>query len=186
MNPARRELDLKALAQPARNLRKGISDHQGLSTGIPEIDDLIGSIPRGALTVVAGPISSGRATLMVSTIKEAVSDENPCALIDAYGCFDVTSANESGIDFDRLLWVRCASNIQHALNATEIVLQSGGFGLVVLDVALISNRGRASFSDNCWFRFRRAVENTQTSLLVIGPKEFSVSAAALSIDLDQG
>jgi recombination protein RecA len=186
MNSLRKELDPKMLAGRSRALRSGSGDLQGLSTGIVEIDHLIGSIPRGAVTSVAGPASSGRATLMLSTFKKTLSDGNPCALIDAFDCFDVSTANDSGIDFERLLWVQCRSNIQHALNSTEIILQSGGFGLVVLDIALISHREQSSIPDNCWFRFRRAVENTLTSLIIVGPKDFSVSAAALSVDLQQG
>jgi len=48
--------------------------------------------------------------------------------------FRAAAAAETGIDFDRLLWIRCAANIEHAFKATDLLLHAGGFGLVVLDM----------------------------------------------------
>src|SRR5260370_32018364 len=53
------------------------------SSGIPEVDKLSGGIPRGAITLVVGPPSSGRTTLMHSALSEAGSVGELCALVDA-------------------------------------------------------------------------------------------------------
>jgi len=187
MNASRLKAELESKLATALPLPKPRQDHEpGFSSGIPEIDSLIGTIPRGAITLVTGPLSSGKTTLMLSTISKAVNDDNNCALIDASDSFDVASAESAGFDLDRLLWVRCANNLQHALNATEIILQSAGFGLVVLDASLLSSRDRRGFPDSCWFRFRRAIENTPTGLLVLGPVDMSISCAAMSLELERG
>src|SRR5215471_3922218 len=98
-----------------------------LSTGIPQVDELTGGIPRGALTMVVGPPSSGRTTLMNSTLAEVSSAGEVCALVDATDVFHPASAQGAGVDLDRLLWVRCGGNVEHAITAAEMILQSGGF-----------------------------------------------------------
>ena len=44
------------------------------------------------------------------------------------------SAAAAGVRLDRLLWVRCAHNAEHALKAADLLIQGGGFGLVVMDL----------------------------------------------------
>lgn len=157
-----------------------------LSSGIPEVDKLAGGIPRGAITLVLGPPSSGRTTLMHSTLAEASSGGEVCALVDATDAFHPASAKGAGVDLDRLLWVRCGGNVAHAITASEIILQSGGFGLVVLDLADIVGRKQSLIPDSAWFRYRRAVENTPTALLAIGPQTLSASCAALVLEMEPG
>src|ERR1051325_1015342 len=105
-----------------------------LSTGIEEIDALTGGLPRGALTEIFGPASSGRTSLMFSMLAHATTHEETCALIDTNDVFAPTAAATAGIDFDRLLWIRCAGNLEHAFKATDLLLHAGGFGLVMLDL----------------------------------------------------
>jgi hypothetical protein len=157
-----------------------------LSTGIPEVDKLAGGIPRGAITLVLGPPSSGRTTLMHSTLAEASSAGEVCALVDATDAFHPASAQGAGVDLDRLLWVRCGGNVAHAITAAEMILQSGGFGLVVLDLADIVGRKQSLIPDPAWFRYRRAVENTPTALLVVGSQTLSASCAMLVLEMEPG
>jgi hypothetical protein len=157
-----------------------------LSTGIPEVDKLAGGIPRGAITLVLGPPSSGRTTLTHSTLAEATSAGGVCALVDATDAFHPASAQGAGVDLDRLLWVRCGGNVAHAITAAEMILQSGGFGLVVLDLADIVGRKQSLIPDSAWFRYRRAVENTQTALLAIGSQTLSASCATLVLEMELG
>src|SRR5262249_30560781 len=102
-----------------------------LSTGVDEIDALTGGLPRGAISEFFGPASSGRTSLMYSMLGYATAHEETCALIDTNDVFAPTTAAASGIDFDRLLWVRCAGNLEHAFKAADLLLHAGGFGLVI-------------------------------------------------------
>ncbi len=69
-----------------------------ISTGIPAIDVLTeGGIPRGALTEVYGPASSGRTSLLFSVLARVTANEEYCALIDTSDAFDPASATEAGV-----------------------------------------------------------------------------------------
>lgn len=106
-----------------------------VSTGVPEIDALAGGLPRGALTEICGPASSGRTSLLLSVLAEATGREEACALVDAGDAFDPCSAAAAGVDLARLLWVRCGNPpLEQALKAADLLLQAGGFGLVALDL----------------------------------------------------
>jgi hypothetical protein len=49
-----------------------------------------------------------------------------CAWIDTEGVFDPASVAEAGVELDRVLWVNCAGNAQHALKSTDLLIQAGG------------------------------------------------------------
>src|ERR1700745_771786 len=83
-----------------------------LSTGIEEIDALVGGVPRGAITEIYGPASSGRTSLMFSLLAYASTHDEVCAVVDADDAFAPIAAAKTGMDLDRLLWIRCASNIE--------------------------------------------------------------------------
>ena len=123
---------------------------------------------------------------MNSTLAEASSIGEVCALVDATDAFHPASAREAGVDLDRLLWVRCGGNVEHAITAAEMILQGGGFGLVVLDLGDIGKRKQSLIPDAAWFRYRRAIENTPTALLVIGSQTLSASCAALVLEIEPG
>jgi hypothetical protein len=78
-----------------------------LSTGIPELDALTGGIPRGCLTEIYGSVSSGKTSVLLATIAAATRREETCVLVDASDSFDPASGQTAGIDFGKLLWVRC-------------------------------------------------------------------------------
>ncbi|HKV42240.1 MAG TPA: recombinase RecA, partial [Blastocatellia bacterium] len=86
-------------SKPARVER---SKRVFISTGIPEADLLTGGIPRGAISLVVGPPSSGRTTLMMSTLAVAGTAGEVSALVDASDTFDAASARDAGVDLDRL------------------------------------------------------------------------------------
>ena len=54
-----------------------------VSTGIAEVDGVIGGLPRGSLTEIFGPASSGRTSLLISILAEASARRESCALVDA-------------------------------------------------------------------------------------------------------
>jgi len=82
------------------------------SSGIAQIDALTGGLPRGCLTEVCGPESSGRTTVMLAAIAAVTSREEICALIDASDALDPHSATAAGVNLERLIWIRCGSHGQ--------------------------------------------------------------------------
>ena len=181
---------LKAELESALGGRFGFPFHlrekpapRAMSTGIQEVDALAGGLPRGTITEIFGPASSGRTTLLNSILVEATARQEVCALVDTSDTLDPASAAAAGIDFRQLLWVRCAANKRHALQVTDLLLQAGGFGLVVLDPGDISPQDARRIPLSAWFRFRRAIENTPTGLVVIGQEPYARSSASLLLEM---
>jgi hypothetical protein len=73
--------------------------------------------------------------------------------------------------------------LEHAFKATDLLLQGGGFGIVMLDLADLSAKAARRIISSWWFRFRRVVENTPTALLVITQDCSVRSCAALSLEM---
>lgn len=144
---------------------------------------VLGGIPRGALTEIAGPASSGRTTLLCALLSEATAVGEFCALIDTQGAFDPSSAAAAGVRLSQLLWVRCVGNPEHALKAADMLAQAGGFGLVAIDLADTPVRISRRIPLAAWFRLRRAVENTKTALVSVGACFNASTSAALKIEL---
>ncbi len=177
---------------------------QMVSTGIAAIDALAGGLPRGALTEIVGPASSGRTSLLISVLAQATARQESCVLVDASDAFDPESAVVAGIDLKRLLWVRCqlptrapgsgetragkkkadpGAHVEQALKAADLLLQSGGFGVVILDLSDIPPAIARRVPLTSWFRFRRAVENTPTVLLALEQQPYAKAAASLVLGL---
>jgi recombination protein RecA len=156
-----------------------------MSTGIPEVDRIAGGLPRGAITEILGPASSGRTTLLHSVLSAATANQEVCALVDASDSFDATSAAAAGVDFDQLLWIRCGARVDHAIKATDLLLQSGGFGLVALDLGDVDPQRSRRIQLTWWFRFRRAIEDKPTAMLVISRDPNARSCASLVLELSK-
>ncbi len=73
--------------------------------------------------------------------------------------------------------------LERVLKATDLLLQSGGFGLVAIDLCDISADAARRIPLASWFRFRRAVENTRTVLLVIAQGSCAQTCASLVVKL---
>ena len=80
------------------------------SIGIPDLDTLTGGLPRGCLTEICGPASSGRTTVLLAALAAATRRGEYCALLDASDSLDPHSVAAAGVDLDRLLWVRCGED----------------------------------------------------------------------------
>jgi hypothetical protein len=157
-----------------------------LSTGIPKIDSFtFGGLPRGAVSEIFGPASSGRTSFMFSTLAHATDHQEICALVDTNNSFDPESASQAEINFERLLWIRCANNLEHAFKSTDLLLQGGGFGLVLLDLGDVAAKEAKRIISSWWYRFRRTVENTPTALVVIAQESCVRSCATLALELNQ-
>src|SRR5512138_3326474 len=89
------------------HLRPPVEGRPPLPVGQPDIDLVLGGgLPRGELSEVAGPRSSGKTTLMCAALVAATRRGELAALVDALDRFDVASAAAAGIGFANLLWVR--------------------------------------------------------------------------------
>ncbi len=230
-----------------------------VSSGIPAIDSLTGGLPRGCLTEICGPASSGRTTLLLAALAAATRRGEFCAVVDASDTLDPDSAVAAGVELDRLLWVRCGDNspqrhpstalracpepaegagsdaekiiskdrssdgcpifrasfareacpelvervggslqatlkfdhtnlqsenrLEQVLRATDLLLESGGFGLIVLDLGDLPPQAARRIPLTTWFRFRRAVENKSTILLAIEHHPIAGSCSSLLVQL---
>jgi len=137
-----------------------------VATGIPEIDALTGGLPRGALTEIFGPACSGGTSFLFSALGARTGHDEACALIDGSDTFDPYSAAAAGVDLKKLLWVRCHS-IEQTLRATDLLLQSGGFGFIAVDVSDISPKLVRHVPLDSWFRFRRAGRHADYSAAAV-------------------
>jgi len=153
----------------------------------PELDQQTGGIPRGCLTEICGPTSSGRTTVLLSVMREMTQQGECCALIDCGNAFNPFSAQ--GVDLRRVLWVRCNGRrtrltpIDKALRATDLVINAGGFGLVVLDLGDVPEQIARRVPLTSWYRFRRAVEDTTAVFLVIAQCAAAKSCSSLVLQL---
>jgi hypothetical protein len=202
-----------------------------VSTGVAALDELTGGLPRGALSEIAGPASSGRTGVMLAALAGATRRQEVCALVDASDSFDPASAVAAGVDLERLLWVRCSDRprrkfgaahtalgrpesgpplraafarsgveehrsttnagfafgkvLEQVLKVADLLLQSGGFGMVVLDLGDIPPESARRVPLTSWFRFRRAVEPTTTVLLLVEQEPCAKTCASLVVRLER-
>jgi len=222
-----------------------------VTSGIPALDALTGGLPRGCLTEICGPASSGRTTVLLAALAAATRRGEYCAVIDASDALDPHSLAAAGIDLDHLLWVRCGDDIQQkvpkstkesagapplsrtlrqgggfdfpsqdpmgfqqreagssprcegnsslekfarntrlpehrleqVLRATDLLLESGGFGLIILELADLPPQSARRIPLTTWFRFRRAVEHKPTILLAIEQQPIAGSCSSLLLQL---
>ena len=218
-------------------------------SGISALDALTGGLPRGCLTEICGPVSSGRTTILLAALAAATHRGEYCAVIDASDSLDPRSVAAAGVELDRLLWVRCNENsprshrgtekngnkekrnekpgdgygcptsgrfcqkwgisshdalnfdlskknksnentshqsehrLEQVLRATDLLLESGGFGLIILDLADIPPQSARRIPLTTWFRFRRAVEHKPTILLAIEQHPIAGSCSSLLLQL---
>lgn len=117
--------------------------HVGYPTGIPYLDNKFNTngIPGGRITEFFGPPSSGKTSLVLSTISELHSGgDELAALIDVEHSWDSEYAEKSGVNLDRLYLVRPEWGEQ-AFDVAEKLIRSGEFAIVALDsVPAISTR----------------------------------------------
>jgi hypothetical protein len=173
-------------------------------TGICALDQrLAGGFPRGHVSEICGPRSTGHLTVMVSALAGATARGEAVALIDPLDMFDPVSASANGIDFERMLWVRgepCRSSrvslsceygtwqkhLDRAVKALNIVLQAGGFGLVVLDLAEMAPRIIKRLPCTTWLRLHRVIDGSETACVLIGSEPIGRSVGGVTIQLASG
>ncbi len=147
------------------------------------LPSVAGEIPRGAMTEIAGPASSGRTSLLYSMLAEASAKQEFCALLDVDNRFDPASAAAAGVLLSQVLWIRCNGNVEHALKSADMLAQAGGFGLVAVDLSDTPEPAVRRIPMPAWFRLRLAVENTRTALLIVARQTHARSCSACKIEL---
>jgi hypothetical protein len=73
--------------------------------------------------------------------------------------------------------------LEQVLRATDLLLESGGFGLIILDLADLPQEAARRIPLTTWFRFRRAVEHKPTILLSIEQQPIAGSCSSLLLQL---
>src|SRR5712672_1964856 len=106
----------------------------GISTGAINLDAAIGigGIPRGRVTEIFGPESSGKTTLALHVVASAQRLGGAAAYIDAEHALDVEYAKKLGVDIENLL-VSQPDTGEQGLEICEILVRSGGVDIVVID-----------------------------------------------------
>ena len=140
-------------------------------------------LTRGSIAEITGQRSSGRASVCFPMLAEATRQGEVCAVVDLFDSFYPGSAQAIGVQIEQLVWVRCHGNAEHALRAVDLLLHAGGFGIVLLDLCEASPRVLNRIPLSYWHRFRRAVENTPTILLLCSEYAQAKSCAGMSLDL---
>ncbi len=107
------------------------------------------------------------------------------ALVDVADGFDPCSAQEAGVALERLLWVR-PSSLVLGLKAADLVLEAGGFGLLVLYLCGIEPELERKVVPAAWARLSRRAEHAKTAVLVVGDRPLVGTFAAATLETEVG
>ena len=163
---------------------------------------LHGGLPRGQLSELTGPCSSGRMTLLLQLMAAATRRGEIAAFVDTCDRLDVASAASAGVDLDRLLWIRLSGDqgsgirdqgirdqgmldraLDRALKALNLVLQAGGFGMVAIDLAEVPPAALRQIPLTTWPRVQRVIEGSDTACVLLTPAPLARSAGGLTLSL---
>ncbi|MGA9723437.1 MAG: ATPase domain-containing protein [Candidatus Binatus sp.] len=166
-----------------------------LSSGLAPLDALIGGgIPRGRITEITGRAGSGKTSIAASFAAFATRRGEVVAWLDASGAFDPESMAAAGVELRRMLWASMrrgsARDLRSPLlkgeglgvrsaivKAAELVLEAGGFGLVVVDFG----EAPRALAHASALRIARAAERSGAAVIAIAPWRMCGTFAALSL-----
>ena len=117
-----------------RKMGDAALEYKGISTGLPSLDIALGGkgLPRGRISEVYGPESSGKTSLALAIIAQAQKAGDTVAFIDAEHAFSTKWAQTIGVDTDELL-VSQPNCGEDALEICDMLVDSGDVGLIVVD-----------------------------------------------------
>ena len=161
--------------------------------GIQTVDAVLeGGLPIGAISEITGSRSSGRTSIALSFLAQKTQDGQVVAWVDASDTLDPESAAATGVVMSRLLWVRCRdvaqtkgkpwSRLDQSLRATDLLLQTAGFGAIILDLGNITPEHARRIPLATWFRFRQGAQRSRASLVVLGRTAYAQSSAAVALE----
>jgi len=192
-----RKLDhtLTTALPPVHEYAGPYDEHAIGATGVTALDARLGGgFPRGQLSELVGPRSSGRTSLLLHMLAAATARGELVALVDALDMFDVESGAAAELDLERLLWIRghVVANpdlcrdvnqraMEQAVKALTLVLQAGNFGLVAFDVGEAPPEALRRLPFTTWLRLQRMVEGSQTICVLVGGEPMARSSAGLTV-----
>ena len=143
-NNRRRKALETAMTQIERSYGKGAIMRMGadganlqvdaISTGAINLDAVIGigGVPKGRISEIYGPESSGKTTLCLHVIANAQREGGIAAFVDAEHALDIQYARKLGIDVDNLL-VSQPDTGEQALEIAEVLIRSNAVDVIVVD-----------------------------------------------------
>jgi hypothetical protein len=162
-----------------------------LRSGIPSLDAAIGGgLVRGRINEITGRIGCGRTSLAAAFLARATVRGEVAAWIDFAGAFDPMSISAAGVDLARVLWIGCAGpraikereREKIFLKVAELVIETGGFGLMVCDFGPRS----LPLMSSAILRIARRAERTGTVVLMLAEHRMCGAFAALTLNLIRG
>ena len=198
--PSAALLQLESLLH-ARKLDHTLASQRGYLAGEPTSSGTLNDLPRGQISEIVGPRSSGRQAVLVSWLAAATARRELTALVDPLDMFDPPSAAACGVDLARLLWVRGRAlgpdrvslpreagelrvQVEQAVKALNLILQASGFGLVALDLGEVPLPviGRLPFTT--WRRLHRVIAGGETACVVVAGESLARSVGGVTLALD--
>jgi len=162
---SKNELLAQLKAHPAFRARP-IPRQGQISSGFAVLDRLLGGgFAGGEICGLVGP--AGCTSLALAILARATARGEVVAWVDPCDALDPLSVSGAGGCLDRFLWVRPTGSkvLQQAFSAADLVLDAGGFSMVVLDVGHDTAYTRAAW----WIRLRRRLAGTTTVCIALGP-----------------
>jgi hypothetical protein len=160
-----------------------------LTSGMTALDALLGGgWPQGKVGEMVGPDASGRSGVAIATVAAAAARGEVVAWLDATDALDPASAAAAGVDLRRVLWVR-PHGVEEAVRAAELVLETGGFTVVVLDFGsgVSSAQGRGGKGRGALrLRLVRAVEQAGVVALVLAERPWVGTLAGVTAAFGRG
>jgi hypothetical protein len=183
-----------------RTLARGLDAGPGpvAPTGLEALDrGLGGGWRHGEVSELVGGRSSGRTSVLMSTLACATGQGGLIGLVDTFDRFDPITAARAGIDLDRVLWVRgpgvtiesarpavLDAAARQAIRALDLIVRAGGFAIAVLDLADVPPRCLRGLPLTTWMRLAHANEGRDTVCLLVGDVPIGRSARGASVRLD--
>ena len=173
-----------------------------MPTGVAELDGpLGGGWPKGELSELTGPRSSGRTGALVAPLTAATRAGGITGLVDVLERFDPVTAARAGLDLDRVLWVRgqpltaearspkleaksLRMLVQNGVRAFDLIIRAGGFAVVALDLGDVPPAVVTSLPFTTWLRLAHANEGRDTVALLIGDAPAGRSARGRTMRLN--
>lgn len=143
---------------------------------------LDGGLPRGRLSEITGPASSGKTALLYALLASATGRGEVVALVDLDDALSPPAAAAAGIDLARTLWVRPPS-LRDALRCAELIFETGGFGAVALDLGAAGAAPDPRFGNGAWPRLARAAERSTAAAVVLADRHVAGPGVALGLAL---
>jgi hypothetical protein len=164
-----------------------------IACGVAAVDDSLGGgFPRGQVSEVHGPASSGRTGLLLAAVATLTRAGSLVAWIDPADRLDPASAAGAGADLTRLLWIRGPSRqvegrgLPAAVSALGTVLGSGIFELAVLDLAGLPAAALRRLPGATWIRLQRLVADQPVALVLLADAHVAHGPAGASLALVPG